>query len=821
MARLFRWLLRLFLALSALSVLAAGLIYYFASRSLPDYAVDRELTGLVGKVEVVRDVHAVPHIFATHDRDAFFALGYVHAQDRLWQMTMLRRTAQGRLSELFGERTVGIDDFLRRLDLYRLSEASFAYQDAETQAALEAYAAGVNAWIGVIREEALGRGAPEFFLFSRKIAPWRPADSLAILRVMSLQLSGHLSAEVLRARTSLMLGDRQDRLLDILPDAPGPGLTALPPYAALFPTAPRYAEGSGPRDPLDPVPLPAMAGASNAWAAAPSRAANTASLLANDPHLGLQAPTVWMLARLQLGSGDVIGATIPGIPVVLAGRSAKLAWGVTSAYLDDQDVYVEKLNPDNSDEYLTPDGFKPFRAEETEILVDGADPVRRTLRWTENGPVIPGDRYDLGAITPEGHVTSLAWTALDPRDTSMTAALRLMKASNVMQAIDAGSLFVSPAQNLTLADHDTIAFQMVGRMPNRAAGHQTEGRLPSAGWLAQNRWLGYLPYENNPRVISPLSGMVANTNNKTVDRPFPYHVSYVWGDSQRIERLQKLMGSREVHTKASFIEAQLDQVSFSARALLPLIARDLWFAADTTAGDTAGSRRAAALAMLADWNGEMNEHMPEPLIFAAWMRALQDRLIRDDLGPLADAYDHYDAVFLERVFRDVDGAAAWCDVVQSTPVETCTEMARVSLDQALLGLSRAYGDRIEGWRWGDAHLAMQDHPVLGSLPLLGWFVNIRQSTSGGDNTLLRGRTKGSGPNPYANVHGAGYRGVYDFADPDSSVFIVSTGQSGHFMSRHYDDLAQLWRRGEYIPMSLDPQLARAASVGISVLTPKR
>ena len=180
MARLFRWLLRLFLALSALSILAAGLIYYFASRSLPDYAVDRSVEGLVGKVEIVRDVHAVPHIFATHDRDAFFALGYAHAQDRLWQMTMLRRTAQGRLSELFGERTVGIDDFLRRLDLYRLSEASFAYQDAETQAALEAYAAGVNAWIGVIREEALGRGAPEFFLFSRKIAPSRPADSAPI-----------------------------------------------------------------------------------------------------------------------------------------------------------------------------------------------------------------------------------------------------------------------------------------------------------------------------------------------------------------------------------------------------------------------------------------------------------------------------------------------------------------------------------------------------------------------------------------------------------------------------------------------------------------
>jgi penicillin G amidase len=821
MAVTFRWLLRLFVGLSVLSLSATGLIYYLASRSLPDYNRDYQVSGAFAPIEIVRDNNNVPHIFASQDHDAFFGLGFAHAQDRLWQMTMLRRTAQGRLSEQFGTRTVETDDFLRRLDFYNLAEQSFQYQGAAEKAALEAYADGVNAWIETVRTDALGRGAPEFFLFSPKIQPWRPADSLAIFRLMSLKLSGHLAAEVQRARTSLVLGGDQDRLLDILPDAPGPGATALPAYGTLFPGVSNILSASAPRDWLDPTPHPQFAGASNVWAAAPRRSSAHGTLLANDPHLSLAAPSILMLARLELATGDVIGGTIPGMPLVLVGRSNQLGWGITSSYLDDQDIHIEKLNPENSNEYLTPEGYKPFIIRETVIEVKDAEPVRRLLRWTENGPVLPIDRYDLASITPAGHATSLSWTALDPFDQSMTAALRLMQAQDVSQAIETGRLFNAPSQNLTVVDSENIAFQLIGKMPNRPARHQSRGRLPSPGWLSENRWQGYLPYENNPRTINPTSGLVANTNNKIVDRPFPNHVSYFWGDTQRIERLQKLMGSREVHSSASFVEAQLDQVSFSARALLPLIARDLWFAADSPIADSREGLRQSALALLAEWNGEMNEHMPEPLIFAAWMRSLQLRLVQDELGALSRDFTHADPVFLERVFRDVNGASAWCDVAQSTPVETCNEIAQIALDTALLGLTKTYGNRIESWRWGDAHQATHDHETLGNIPLLSWFLNIRQSTSGGDNTLMRGKISGTGENPFLNVHGAGYRGVYDFADPDSSLYIISTGQSGHFLSRHYDDLARLWRRGEYIPMSLDPDLARAAAVGISRLSPKR
>jgi penicillin amidase len=279
------------------------------------------------------------------------------------------------------------------------------------------------------------------------------------------------------------------------------------------------------------------------------------------------------------------------------------------------------------------------------------------------------------------------------------------------------------------------------------------------------------------------------------------------------------MQDREVHTRDSFIEAQLDTVSHAARTLLVLVGADLWFTGKAAPDGTPERQRQRALELLVDWNGEMNEHLPEPLIYAAWMRALQSRLITDELGPLGEEYTQVDPLFIERVFKDIDGASVWCDIRQSAPVETCTDISRLALDDALIWISEKYSENLESLRWGDAHQATHDHQVLGEVPVLRYFVNIRQSTSGGDNTLLRGRWKGTGPDPFQNVHGAGYRGVYDFADPDSSVFVTSTGQSGHFLSRHYDDLAQLWRRGEYIPMSLDSELARAASVGVTHLVP--
>ena len=823
MGPVLKWLFRIAAAMVVLATLAMASIYFLLSRSLPDY--DKRLTveGISAPVEIVRDHANVPHIFGGTDLDSFFGLGYAHAQDRLWQMVTMRRTVQGRLSEVFGTQTLETDKIMRRFGLYAQARNSVSVQDARTQAALRAYAAGVNARLAEINEDALGRGAPEMFMFDVAIAPWQPADSVALLKLMAVQMSGHLKEEVLYARASLALDDPA-RLADIMPLAPGTGIAALPDYASLFPEldalSPRLASADTDRPPFWPFAERELAGASNAWAAAPSRSASGGTLLANDPHLSFTAPSFWYLARMELPDGGVIGGTIPGIPLVISGRNANLGWGVTSSYMDDQDVYIERLNPENPAEYLTPDGYKPFRTENSIIRIRDQDPVTLTLRWTENGPVLPGSRFDLARVTPPGHVASVAWTVLSAHDTTMTAAMALMRAQSVAEALEAGRFFVAPSQNLVLADSETIAMKMLGAMPRRDADHETQGRMPSRGWLAQNRWPAMTSYAANPEFVAPRGGLLGNTNNKIVDRPFPAHVSFTWGDTQRVHRWQRLMQARRVHTRDSFIEAQLDTVSFTARALLPLIGKDLWFTGEAAPAGTPERQRQRALELLSAWNGEMNEHLPEPLLYAAWMRALTVRLIQDDLGPLAEEFIHPDPVFLERVYRDIDGAAEWCDIRQSSDRETCTDIARLALDDALVWVGERYGAALESLRWGDAHQATHDHPVLGSVPILRYFVNIRQSTSGGDNTLMRGRTSGADPQPFLNVHGAGYRGVYDFADPDSSVFIVSTGQSGHFLSRHYDDLSQLWRRGEYIPMSLDPELARAAAVGVTVLEPR-
>ncbi|SFR13804.1 penicillin acylase family protein [Poseidonocella sedimentorum] len=821
MALIFKWLLRFATLLVVLAVVAILGAYYLASRSLPQYEARVAVDGLGAEVEIVRDTANVPHIFGQSDEDVFFGLGYAHAQDRLWQLTMLRRTGQGRLSELFGEATLEIDTFIRRLDLYALAVQSVAVQDQAGLAALTAYAKGVNARIRQINDEALGRGAPEFFLFPAEIAPWTPADSLVVMKLMALQLSDHFSNEILRAQLSLALPE--ELVEDLMPIVPGPGVAELPDYASLFPgreLPPPAQVATAARHPLTPVRPAGLAGASNAWAATPARSASGGTLLANDPHLGFTAPSTWYLARLELASGGLIGGSIPGLPLILSGRSATLGWGLTTTYADDQDLHIEALDPENPARYRTPDGYAEFRTRESIVKVKGQPPITLTLRWTENGPVLPEDQFEIDAVTPPGHVMSLAWTGLSGRDTSFSSALKAVQSDSVEGALAGFESYLAPVQTVTLADRERVAMKVIGAIPQRDPRHQSQGRLPTPGWRPENQWQGRASYAMNPEFTDPEGGILGNTNNKIIDRPFPDHISFHWGDTQRIQRWRRLMQSRQVHTRDSFIEAQLDTVSPTARTLLPLIGADLWFTGEAAPEGTMPAQRERALALLADWNGEMNEHLPEPLIYAAWVRALQTRLIRDELGPLARRITRVSPLFLERVYRDIDGAARWCDVIQSAPVESCADIARLALDDALVEISRDWGDNLDALRWGDAHEATHDHQTLGKAPLLRYFANIRHSTSGGDQTLQRGMTRSSGDDPYQNIHGAGYRGVYDFADPDSSVFVIATGQSGHLLSRHYDDLGELWRRGEYVPMSLDPALARAAATGITVLTPR-
>ena len=816
---LFRWLFRSTIVVIGLVFLTALAVYILAVRSVPNYDADIRMSGPANDVEIVRDTHAVPHVFAASADDAFFSLGYVHAQDRLWQMVLMRRTAQGRLSELFGTRTIETDVLMRQLAIYDLSVQSFKHQSDRTKSALQAYSDGVNAWLEVVNREALGRGAPELFLFGTEIALWTPADSLALVRLMALRLNSHLQSEISRSLVSFVLD--ADRVADILPDSPGGSGTSLPVFPEFSPDStnglPATQESAANSGLLMPVPRPGLAGGSNAWAAQPKRSVTGASLLAADPHLGLSAPGIWMLARLEFPGNSVIGGTIPGVPAILVGRNRHIAWGVTSAYVDDLDVYIERLNPENPDEYLTEDGFVPFRKVSTNIEVGNGETLTLDLFRSERGPVVHGQPFGLNRIVPENHAATVRWTALDVDDRSMSAAINLMNARSISEARAAGEIFKAPALNLIVAEQDSIALQTIGALPWRHPEHTSQGRIPSPGWLPQNQWQGYLPYSSHPYVFNPESGIVANTNNGTTDARFPFHLSFDWGDTQRIERLKRLLNERRVHTRKSFVDAQLDVVSYTARSLLPLVGRNLWFSDSPGPPRSRLSLRRDALDRLARWNGEMNRHEPTPLIYVAWMRHLQRLLITDELGDLADRFPQPSPVFIERVFRDIDGAAAWCDIRQSTRIETCDVIAERALAEAVAELSGRYGQNMEAWRWGTAHVARHDHDVLGEIPVLSWFSNIRVDTSGGENTLQRGGMTWIGDDPYVSVLAAGFRMVVDFSDPDNSLYVTSTGQSGHPLSRHYDDLAQLWRRGEYITMSLDNSYVRSGAVGITWL----
>ncbi|MEL6980234.1 MAG: penicillin acylase family protein [Pseudomonadota bacterium] len=860
------------LALIVFTVVAAavGTAYYFASRSLPDYAGDAVVDGVIGPVEIIRDQRAVPHIFAGAEADAYFALGYAHAQDRLWQMVLRRRLAQGRVTELAGDwgRRGGrrgdllrLDLTARALDLEGRAARSLEVFSPETLAVLDAYAAGVNAWLKRVDEERLGRGAPELMFLGAEVAPWRPVDSVTAMKLYAAFRSGGFLGELTRARFLAALG--AERARDLFPSVAGPAIPAPPAFGAPAP------EAASPEIGAAPPPVFFDRGG-HAWAAAGARSASRAPLFATEAQAPLSAPGQWYIARLSFGPAaapdiaveiepeidpeaegapaapaprgaapeeapepptpealaaraaaaeaetrELIGATLPGAPAILFGRNKELAWGATSLAADVGDLFIEKLDPDDPDRYQTPEGWAAFETREAAIPLGDGKALAAALRATRHGPVLPLDWPEIAAVTPEGHVAALAWTVLAEDDRSLEAALGLSRATDVFDALKAVEGHVAPPQTLMLADRRSIALAAVGRIPRRDRRSRAKGVLPASGWRAENDWLGWADPLDAPRVIDPPSGLLAHADNRIGGAAFPDHIGYDWAAPYRIDRLTKLLNAREFHTIDSFQSVQTDTVSEMARSVLPLIAGALWRA---RSGET-GARR-EALDRLAAWNGDMDAFLAEPLIFAAWTRALTRRLTKDELGPLAAAFDGARPEFLERVYRDQTGAGArWCDDIRTETAESCAAMSSLALDDALRFLSKRYGDRVSGWRWGRAHEAAHEHAPFGEARLIGALLSVRQETGGGDHTMLRGRQIGGGRKPFQNVVAGGFRAIYDFRDLDRSLFAVGPGQSGHFLSRHYDDFADLWRAGEYAPLSLDRQDAEAGSVGVIRLRP--
>lgn len=804
-------MVRILLAVAAIVVLAVaaagGVAAWLLHAAKPTIEGRMPAKGLGAPVDVVRDAHGVPHIFAQDRADALYALGFVHAQDRFWRMHVFRRAAAGRLSEMFGAATVETDIFLRTIDLMGAAESAYAALPEDGKKALGAYAAGVNAALDLGEAEAieftlLGLAAPE---------AWRPEDSVAAMKMMALDLAVDAGSEVTRLRLMRLLG--VEKAGEYMPPYPEDGPIAL--SAADLGTDPalhapaRPPVGPGARPKAGPSGLDGAENGSNNWVIGGRLTTTGKPLLANDPHLSLSAPSLWYLAHLSFDGRDAYGATIPGVPGVVLGRTRNVAWGFTNNGADVQDLYRERVDPADPTRYLTPDGSAPFRYREETIRVKGGEDVDIVVRSTRHGPVMPEGHAWADAVERDAdEVAALAWTALAPTDTSALAAFALLEADGADDFVKAARFLQDPIQSIVFADASGVhGFMSPARVPVRGPDHETQGYLPARGWVAENDWIRIADPDETPLVLGPVRGYVATANQMIVPRDFPIHHSFdrAW---RRAARIEERLGAEAPFDLDDMADIQRDTLSHAARALTPaMIARTR----------PESERARAALDILRAWDFRMEKDLVAPTIFVAWTDLFQTRISEDDLGPLFRRMHRPRPDFLENVL--LNGADAWCDDLSSAPIETCEDALRAGLEAALDRLEAAYGADMEEWAWGAAHPAVHAHAPFEEVGGLKDAFSIRTPSNGGYLTVNRGYFGYDGDALYENVHAGGLRALYDLSRPEGARFMIATGQSGHVASEHYRDLAPLWAEGGYIELPIDRAAVEAGETATLSLDP--
>ena len=778
-------------------LMAAGTASWVLYRSQPELAGSDRLAGLAGDVTVIRGAHAIPHIFAGSFEDGYRALGYLHAQDRFFQMDFARRIAAGRMAEFAGASALRSDRFMRTLGLYRTAEAIAANAAPETRQALAAYTQGVNAWLA----SPNFRKPPELVLGAAEAEPWRQSDSIAIGRLMAVLLSGNWREELLRADLASRLTAEQ--LTDLWPPEAADTPATLPDLAALYPRLAPAAIAAAIPD------LYPAASASNAWVVDGAHATTGKPLLANDPHLGFSAPGWWYLARIVTPQGERTGATLAGQPFAMAGHNGRVAWGQTTTHADTQDLFIEKLDPADPARYLTPDGPRAFTTRTESIAVRFRnEPELLTVRESRHGPIISDIVPDIGAVAGDGHVLALAWPGLLPDDRTADALARLNAAPDAAALMAALEAFDSPVQNFAFADTaGAIGFYVAGRIPVRKAG---DGTAPVSGWTGEQDWTGFIPTAELPRALAPAKGRIVNANNRVVADGYPYRIAADWPEAYRAARIGTLLDSRPRHSPDEFAAMQTDTRSGEVQSLLPL-------AIALARGNTSDPTAPALLERLATWNGDMTRDSAEPLFYMAWMREIGRQIYRDELG---DAFGHFDDFRPRILVRMLGERQGWCDDIDTGPTESCATIAGRSLDAALALLRDRLGDDVADWRWGDLHQAAFRHPVVGRVPLLRDLFGTVIATDGGPFTINRGTARlGDGDHLFAHIHGAGLRAVFDLAALDQSRYMIASGQSGHPLSPFYTDTTPIWRDGGTLTLSGDRQTLQREAVAILRLEP--
>ncbi|HUY69380.1 MAG TPA: penicillin acylase family protein [Alphaproteobacteria bacterium] len=761
--------------MAAAAVLTAGYGAWLFVRSMPDYEGHVAMAGLSAPVEVFRDKHGVPEIFAANLDDAARALGYIHASERLFQMEIQRRAGQGRLSEILGPSMLGVDTFTRTMGFYRLAEGAYDALSPEAQKLLTAYAAGVNDWLATHKN----RLPPQFVLLGFKPEAWKPADSLVWAKLMAFQLSNNEKLEVLRARLARTLSPAEMNVLFPMTSGKNTPVTLVP-----------QAIKTGAILPADPITeaenmLEALTGlghgASNEWVIAGSRTTTGKPILANDPHLGLEAPILWYLARIKVPGLDLKGATVPGLPVVLLGQNGHIAWGLTTTGSDVEDLFRETVDAKNPGDYLTPKGPKPFDTRTEVIRVKGAPDVTLNVRTTRHGPVLSDIDPELAALAGKGKVMALAFTALLPGDRTPEALFRIDRATDWPEFLDALKLFRAPPQNFVYADRaGHIGFIAAGWVPIRKEGN---GLVPVAGASGAYDWTGMVPFKGAPQLYDPAAGFIFNTNNDVAPPSYPYFLGVDWEEPYRARRLREFLGSPVLQSLESSAAMQADHVSLAARDLLPYLLRIKPIDADD----------AAALKLLKNWHGLMDKDLPQPLIFTAWLLQMHRLLLADKTGDSLTALGPFDASAITRIMAGDPGWCAAASRLKNQAASPCEELAARALHRALQDLRARYGAAMDLWQWGEAQVTRMDNAFYKHIPGLAGIADLRIPSSGSFYTLDRGGSSVIDPkHPFARTHGGGFRGIYDLADPAKSRFMIATGESGHIFSRHYADLLKPW-----------------------------
>ncbi len=808
-----------------------------APRSFPQVEGEIRLPELDAPVTIIRDTDGVPHIYAQTPHDLFFAQGYVHAQDRFWQMDFWRHVGAGRLAEMFGKSQVETDKFLRTLGWERLAQEEVTRATPEDLANLNSYAQGVNAYLADHQGADLSLEYVVLKLLNPDYSPepWTPVNTLTWAKAMAWDLRGNMDAEIERARMLQIFTPEQ--LDDLYPPYPEDHPVIVPGFQPGQSSDPASADEALVRD-LAPAwdaiaaefaRLDALIGplgegiGSNNWVISGELTDTGMPILANDPHLSAQMPSIWYEVGLHCEPKtadcpyDLTGFSFAGVPGVVIGHNDRIAWGFTNVGPDVMDLYIEKINPDNPYQYEVNGRWVDMEVRRETIQVGGGDPVELEIRITRHGPII-SDVYgklekfseEAGIDLPEHYAIALRWTALEPSRV-FQAIWGFNRAQNWEEFRAAASQFDVPAQNLVYADVDgNIGYQMPGRIPIRAPGH--DGRLPVPGWTDDYEWQGYIPFEELPHTFNPPWGYVVTANNAVVGMDYPYLIATQWAYGFRAQRIVDMIENAPGPISVAYIQQmQGDNYDLNAETLVPVL---LNLSLDD-------ARVAEARDLLRGWDYQMHMDSAPAALFAAFWHHLVFETFNDEM-PAEDFPNGYHGGRMFEVMRHLvpDPNNTWWDDHNTPEVETRDDIFRRALTKAVAELDKTLGKDPTKWAWGDLHTLTFQNQTLGrsGIGMIEKLFNRGPFRTSGGAAIVNA-TGWSLTQPYQVTWLPSMRMIVDLSDLSRSLTIHTTGQSGHAYHPHYVDMADRWRTIQYHPMRWTRDQVEADTESTLILKP--